>query len=407
MKTPTRSIHSIIQSLPPLYHSSLPCLFIAFPSFPCLLFILSSHTSAPRTFSTRDNTFLPYRSSMSFKFPSFNLQSLQESLPDFENLSKSFSQLNAGKNPDQFRESLQPFAAKTTQMISSQLQQVQHMANIHTGNAGVEVSELPAEYLQLEANCDLVLKLYTDLIHFSNDTFAKVSYDYPPANNAINKIRDAKVGSLIGEKFNQLKNVSTPQELEKVLMGGTPDDSESTVDVQTISAKVPKTLYGQLAQIAEKHSEELKSKNSAISLALLQLSSTYVEIASARLDMDSKIMDQFNQQLITILNEQFILVNELRKKVYSTRLEFDLLRSTSTATEEEEENEEIIAKEDELVSATEAAVVEMKKLLKPSKNVSLVQIFVNAQKEWFELSAKKLASLSESLANIDVKDEDD
>lgn len=344
---------------------------------------------------------------MSFKFPSFNLQSLQESLPDFENLSKSFSQLNAGKNLDQFRESLQPFAAKTTQMISSQLQQVQQMANIHTGNAGVEVSELPAEYLQLEANCDLVLKLYTDLIHFSNDTFAKVSYDYPPANNAINKIRDAKVGSLIGEKFNQLKNVSTPQELEKVLMGGSPDDSESTVDVQTISAKVPKTLYGQLAQIAEKHSEELKSKNSAVSLALLQLSSTYVEIAAARLDMDSKIMDQFNQQLITILNEQFILVNELRKKVYSTRLEFDLLRSTSTATEEEEENEEIIAKEDELVSATEAAVVEMKKLLKPSKNVSLVQIFVNAQKEWFELGAKKLASLSESLANIDVKDEDD
>lgn len=344
---------------------------------------------------------------MSFKFPSFNFQALQESLPDFENLSKSFSQLNAGKNLDQFRESLQPFAAKTTQMISSQLQQVQQMANIHTGNAGVEVSELPAEYLQLEANCDLVLKLYTDFIHFSNDTFAKVSYDYPPANNAINKIRDAKVGSLIGEKFNQLKNVSTPQELEKVLMGGTPDDAESTVEVQTVSAKVPKTLYGQLAQIANKHSEELKSQNSAVSLALLQLSSTYVEIASARLDMDSKIMDQFNQQLITILNEQFILVNELRKKVYSTRLEFDLLRSTSTATEEEEENEEIIAKEDELVSATEAAVVEMKKLLKPSKNVSLVQIFVNAQKEWFELSAKKLASLSESLAAIDVKDEDD
>ena len=394
MKTLTRSIHSIIQSLPPLYHSSLPCLFIAFPSFPCLLFILSSHTSAPRTFST-------------FKFPSFNLQSLQESLPDFENLSKSFSQLNAGKNLDQFRESLQPFAAKTTQMISSQLQQVQHMANIHTGNAGVEVSELPAEYLQLEANCDLVLKLYTDLIHFSNDTFAKVSYDYPPANNAINKIRDAKVGSLIGEKFNQLKNVSTPQELDKVLMGGSPYYSEATVDVQTISANLPKTLYWQLAQIAEKHSEELKSKNSAISLALLQLSSTYVEIASARLDMDSKIMDQFNQQLITILNEQFILLKKKKKKVYSTRLEFDLLRSTSTATEEEEENEEIIAKEDELVSATEAAVVEMKKLLKPSKNVSLVQVFVNAQKEWFELSAKKLASLSESLANIDVKDEDD
>lgn len=342
---------------------------------------------------------------MSFKFPSFSLQSIQESLPDFENLSKNFQQ-NAGKNFDQFRESLQPFAAKTTLMIATQLQQVQQMANIHAGSAGVEVSELPAEYLELERNCDLLLKLYTDMIHFSNDTFAKVSYDYPPANNALNKIRDAKVGSMIGEKFNQLKNVSTPQELEKVLMGSS-DEPEATSEIQTILANVPKTLYGQLGQISQKHSDELKEQNSALSLALLQLSSAYIEIATARLHMDAHIMDKFNLQLIAILNEQFIKVNELRKKVYSTRLEFDLLRSTSTASEEEEENEEIIAKEDELVGATEAAVVEMKRLLKPSENVSLLQVFVDAQKEWFELGAKKLAALSDSLAAIDVKDDDE
>lgn len=336
---------------------------------------------------------------MSFKFPTINFQSLQESLPTVDLVKESFSKVNAGKTVDQFKESLQPFTARTTQLISSQLQQVQSLANSHA-NTNIEVSELPADYLQLEKGCDLLLNLYTDLIHFTNDTYAKVSYDYPPGNYALNKLRDANVGGIIGNKFNQLKNVSSPQELEKILLGNKTEEAT----IQTTSVDIPKTLYGQLSQVAEKHSEELRDSNSALSLDLLQISSTYLEIANARLDMDKTIMNDLNIKLVELLDQQFVKVNESRKKVYSTRSEFDLLRSKIP---EDEENEELIAKEDELVNATEAAVLEMKQLLKPSKSVSFLKIFVDAQKEWFLLASKKLDSLSESLDNLDVKEDDE
>lgn len=350
---------------------------------------------------------------MSFKLPSFDFKSIQESLPkvDLDNITKSFQ--NSGKAvleySELFKESIQPFTTKTQNLISTQLHQVQQLAQTHIG-LNIEVSELPNDYLDLEKSCDLLLKLYTDLIQYSNETYGVVSYDYPPGNTAILKIREANVGGLLSHKFSQLKNVSTPQEMEKVLLGGGDDKSEDdqSVEVQTVSANLPRTLYGQLATIASKHSEEFKDSSSTLSFALLKISSVYTEIATSRLEQDKKIMDQLNHALVTILNEQFIKVNELRKRVYSARLEFDLARSKNTGTDQDqEEDDELIAKEDELVSATEVAVLEMRKLLRPSKNVDLLKVFIKIQKKHLEVSAKKLGSLLSELDKIEFKDEDD
>lgn len=342
-------------------------------------------------------------------------KSIQESLPkvDLDNITKSFQ--NGGKAVLEYsellKESIQPFTQKTQSLISTQLHQVQQLAQTHIGS-NIEVSELPSDYLDLEKNCDVLLKLYTDLIQFTNDTYGVVSYDYPPGNTAISKIRDANVGGLLSNKFNQLKNVSTPQEMEKVLLGQSEDkqqqfqEGDDTVEIQTVSAQLPKTLYGQLAAIANKYSEEFKESSNTLSFALLKISSLYTEIGTSRLEQDRKVMAQLNHALVAILNEQFIKVNELRKRVYSARLEFDLARSKKT-NEQDEEDEELIAKEDELVSATEVAVLEMRKLLKPSKNVDLLKIFVKVQKDHLETSAKKFASLLSELDKIEFKDEDD
>ncbi|KAG7665320.1 uncharacterized protein J8A68_001008 [[Candida] subhashii] len=350
---------------------------------------------------------------MSF-FSSFDLKSIQDSLPSVgqvrDTFSESLAKVNAGKTVEQFKESIQPFTSKTTQLISEQVKQVQQLAN--NTNPNVEVSELPEDYLQLEANCDLLLKLYTDLIQFTNETYGKLSYDYPPGNYAINKIKDANVGGVIGAKFNQLRNASSPQELEKILLGGNNNGqqqqqqqaTEGGVSIQPTSPDLAKTLFGQLSAITIKHSEELKASENPLSFALLQVSSIYHEIGVARLDQDKKIMSDVNQALVVILNEQFIKVNELRKRVYAARSSFDVIRAKY---EDDPENEDLIAKEDELVNATEVAVLEMKKLLRPSKNIDLLKVFVKAQKEYFELNAKKLAELLNSLNKIPVEDEVD
>ena len=253
---------------------------------------------------------------MSFKFPSFDFKSIQESLPSVDQVKESFT-----KTSDQLSKSIQPYTTKTTQLISEQLKHLEQLANNTTDD--IDVSELPQDYLQLESNCDLLLKLYTDLIQTTNETYGKVSYDYPPGNYAINKIKDANVSGLIGQKFNQLKNVSSPQELEKVLLGQDVDaeskDESGVVSIQPTSPQLPKTLFGHLAEICAKHSDELKSSEHPLSFALLQVSSTYQEIAVARLDQDKKIMSGLNAELIRTLNESFIKVNELRKSVRNQR----------------------------------------------------------------------------------------
>lgn len=328
---------------------------------------------------------------MSFKFPSFNLQSIQDSLPTLEQVKESVNKVN--------KEQIQPFTAKTTSLINQQLNQVQHLVDNN-----IEVSELPQDYLQLEADCDLLLHLYSDIIQFNQDTYSKVSYDYPPGNYALNKIKQANVGGVITSKFNQLKNAQSPQELEKIFLGESQKDKNlDEVSIQTIS--IPKTLYGQFGTICQKHSEELKNSNNPISLALLQISSTNIEIANARLVQDSTIINQFNQSLLDILNQQFLKVNDLRKKVYTIRNEFDYIRSISK--NDQEENEQLIAKEDDLVSATEIAVLEMKKLLKPSKNLDLFKILVKAQQEYHQLASNKLSSLLSNLNEIKVEQEDE
>lgn len=344
---------------------------------------------------------------MSFKFPSFNLLSIQESLPkvDMESIQKSFQSL--GKAVSQYsehlKESLQPLTAKTQTLILSQLQQVQQLA---ATNGNIEVSELPEEYLTLEANCDLLFKLFTDLIQTTNDTYGTITYDYPPGHSAINKIKDAHVGLVLANKFNQLKNVSTPQEMEKVLLGGSVDDTDETASAQVITADISKTLFGHFADVASRSADDFANSNDSLSFALAQISSAYTEVATARLEQDKKVIANLNHELVNILNEKFIKVNELRKRVYLARSDFDVARSKSSDSEEEE-NEELIAKEDELVGATEIAVDEMRKLLKPSTNVDLLKILVTAQKEYFEAGAKKLSGLLTTLDKIEFKDEED
>lgn len=340
---------------------------------------------------------------MSFKFPSFNFQSIQESLPSVDNITKSISNVNVQQYSDLLKDSIQPFASKTSQLISTQLYQVQQLAATHY-NSNVEVSELPADYLELEKNCDLLLKLYSDLIQITNDTYLKTSYDYPPGNNSLNRIRDANVGGLIGNKFTQLRNASSPQELEKILLGSQEQSDAAPTAEATTATEFPKTLFHQLALISSTHSKELNP--SPLSIALDKLSVAYKAVGDSRLEQDEAIKTQLNSQLIHILNEEFIKVTELRKRVYASRLQFDLIRSEIDA-ETEDDNEELIAREDELVSATEAAVTEMKKLLKPSRNINLLKVFVNAQKEFFQAAAKKLETISADLDKIEFEEEDD
>lgn len=348
---------------------------------------------------------------MSFKFP-FNLQSLQEQIGkvDLELIQKLILSVNPGKAVSEYLEQLkelfQPLTAKTQTFIQGQV-------------APVEPSELPEDYLNLEKNCDLLLKLYTDLLTTANETYATVGYDYPPANLALAKFKDANVGLRLQAKFAQLKNVLTPQEMERILLGkaeapavsATSADSTASLAAaptadqaltQVTSPDIAKTLYGHLGEVALRHSAEFQGLSDPLALALTHLGSVYHEIGAARLTQDHKIMAEVHGEILNVLNDKFLKVNELRKRVYAARHAFDLVRLQT----EDEENEELIASEDDLVAATEQAVDEMSKLISPAKNINLLKVLVKAQQQYFEFSAKRLSAVLTDLDKIEIPEED-
>lgn len=325
---------------------------------------------------------------MSFNF----LQSISDSIPTLNQLKETVNKVN--------KEQFEPLANKVSNQIS--------LININNiTNSNIQVSELPPDYLQLEKNCDLLRKLYDDLVSFNSDTYVKVSYDYPPASTLSSNVSD-----LFTTKINIIKNAKSPQDLEKVFVGdkGKGEDKEggdSAVDESSAagtSAVFSRTLYGKLAQIAKIHSEELKSTSSPISQALAQISETNNKITSSRLNQDKIIVKDFNSVLVSTINEEFSKVNLARKNVYLKRSDFDYLKSIS---KNDEENEELIAKEDDLVSATESAVAEMKKLINPSKNLNLLKVLLQAQQEFHESAASKLKALTESIDKIEIDEEDE
>lgn len=348
---------------------------------------------------------------MSFQFPKFNLQAIQDSISkvDLDSISESIQNLNPCKTISEYsehlKESVQPLTSRTHNLISQQIAQIQQLAHSHA-DSNVEVSEFPEDYVLLEKNCDLLLKLYTHLIHYTDETYGTTSYDYPPGNSALTKLKSGNVSLMLSSKFNQLASVSSPLDMEKVLLGQkTEVSSDNDVNIQVMPATLSKTLYGRLAHITSEHSRELSDSGNALGLALMQFSTAYMEIASARLEQDKSIMTVFNTRLVSVLNDEFIKVNELRKKVYSARSEFDAYRAQTKAATEEDDV--FIEKEDDFVSAIEVAVVEMRRLLTPSQNINLLQVFAHAQKDYFTTAASKLDTLISELDKIKLKGDDE
>lgn len=306
---------------------------------------------------------------MSFKLP-FNLQKLQDLLPSVDQVKDQLAKVNPGKTVDQWQHTL-----------AAQVQHVQALASAGVKAApGVDVSELPQDYVRLEQGCDALMALYRDFVLVSHSTFERLSYDYPPG---------------IDSKWDQLKSVLLPQELERLIMGGA---AESLFQESAGPDLLAKTLNGHLLQLASTHAQELDELVAPLAKVLRFMAEGEDQVASLRHAMDGKIVS-IAKQMADILAHQFIEVSDLRKKVYHARGHFDSVRARLGNGDDAAENPEWIEGEDNLVAAIETACVAMKKVLFPIKGILLVRVFVEAQRDFHQASAE---ALSDALVNMDA-----
>lgn len=341
---------------------------------------------------------------MSFKLP-FDLLLLQNLLPTVDLVKESLTKVNPQKTVDTWLKLFQPIAQRTQDAIAAQVHLVLQMAahGLLLDGDSLAASELPHEYVALEHGCDSLFALYSDLVQASKDTFSQVSYDYPPGNAAIARLRDAHLGQRIGSKWSQLKSVLLPQELEKVLTSAAPESSVPQPEHQVL----PKTLHGHLSHLALTHAKELDALATPLAAALRHLADGEEHVAVLRRAMDSAIVSAVATPISTILATEFTTVTDLRKKVYHARAQFDSISAKLSEDPNAAENPEWIQGEDDLVAAIEHAVTAMKRLLFPAKSISLLRVFVQAQYDYFSASAAAMEGVLSNMDKIEVEDEED
>lgn len=281
------------------------------------------------------------------------------------------------------------------------------------GLDGAEISELPKDYVLLEAKVDALRNVYKRLLEVSA-TYEVESYDYPP--NLKESFSD--FSKSVTEKFQELSHAATTKEAEKILS-------------KPGSSQFPKTLSHALAKAALQSREllleqsakekllgegagEAEAEEDSFSKVLLTLAEHQQTIGNKRLEQDSLVINEFNAKIKELLDKIFKENLASRKQVENSRYRLDHIRyELKIAAEEtdrlqkaeqkgelaahekyvEDLSNKLEAAEDDLVNNTVIAAESMQKFLNPAEAINLIKILTKVQLNYFRAAAKELEAL--------------
>jgi len=129
------------------------------------------------------------------------------------------------------------------------------------------------------------------------------------------------------------------------------------------------------------------------------------KIASARLDQDLGIQDNFLHPWQTTLNASIAVAMKARQAVRASRLELDAAKQTlknANPAKQEQARLEVENAEDDLVQKTEVAITLMKTVLENPEPIKNLNELVKAQLLYFSVAAEALASVQGEIEELSV-----
>ncbi|CAH1755931.1 12909_t:CDS:2 [Entrophospora sp. SA101] len=274
--------------------------------------------------------------------------------------------------------------------INKGLGQIRQVVSEKLGTAE-EITDLPAEYKDLERRVDALRTLHTNLLHVTR-TYTNSSYDYP------NQLQESVV-ELSRSVGGYLKQVPT----ERTKSTTEFSDSSSTTTSQTFSSsssQQSKTLPHALSRAASQGAQ-LFGNEEQLGIALSKFAIMQERIGEQRVKMDREITKKFVEPFSTTLNTDLQYAMKARKHVRSTRLALDTIKAKYKPTQPELSDAaklEIEQAEDQFVAAVEEATTLMKSVL---DKVNLV----NAQLAFYKEAYETLAVLAPEIDDIHVTQE--
>ncbi|ORY32297.1 BAR domain-containing family protein [Naematelia encephala] len=265
--------------------------------------------------------------------------------------------------------------------VSKNLRNTVQLTRERLGNVGPDgITELPAEYKQLEARVDALKDVHTKLLKITK-VHETESYDYP--SDIAESVSDistqaASVWSTFANK--NLKNTNLPIPI--------PSPSVKT-------AHAPKTLPHALSRAAKSGAVELGSAD-RLGLALGVYGAAMEKVGDARLSQDALIADRFVTPWQATLSTSIGLAMKARANVKTARLELDSARAalkSAAAAKQEQARLHVEEAEDKLVQSTETAIGLMKAVLENPEPLQNLSSLVKAQLIFFSTAAETLSGI--------------
>lgn len=272
---------------------------------------------------------------------------------------------------NEFNKEVVPFAQRTSRMVQERMGKV---------NAD-DISQLPAEYVELAQRCNNVETLYKNMLKITQ-TYEQELYDYPLNMQEL----FAEFGKNIGNRVLNLSKATTPAEAQAALVRSPNGDF-----------KPPKTLYHALARATDGLVLTLGAEQDPLVQALDLYLGNLTKIANARLGQDQLIRTKFNQPLQTTLRLLLLQSTTVQKKVEQKRLDYDLARQLLALclnpAKEPQLRVGMENAEDEFANTVEDAINVMQNVLAHAKPLDELLELIRAQLAYHKLALELLGNM--------------
>ncbi|RKO88119.1 hypothetical protein BDK51DRAFT_23078 [Blyttiomyces helicus] len=285
-------------------------------------------------------------------------------------------------------EKMKPFG----QNVGKQFSQIQQYAKERMGSAS-DVTELPAEYRELEEKVDKIKRLHENFLRVSRN-FTLPHYDYePPLKETM-----FDFATSVGDKATFL-----------AAAGAKAAGVQAAPPVSPRSGKeeTPASLAHAFSRAAYVSVEDLGTEE-PLGAALKKFAAAEERVGNSRLQMDADATGKFHQPFSATLNQTIFNAMKARKKVQSVRLTYDACRARLKSAKPENVEPariEMEASEDEFVAAVDDAMGKMKVVVESPEPLKNLADLVAAQLQYFKSAYEVLAEVSPEIDELQITNE--
>ncbi|TYJ51856.1 hypothetical protein B9479_007548 [Cryptococcus floricola] len=248
------------------------------------------------------------------------------------------------------------------------------------GNVGPDgITELPAEYRQLEARVDALKEVHQKLLRITK-VHERESYDYPAdVTEGLSEVGQQAASAWSTFANKNLKGTNLP------------------IPIPNPTAPPPhqpKTLPHALSRAAKSGATELGDDRLGVNLGIY--GAAMEKVGDARLAQDQLISERFVTPWQATLSTSISLALKARANVKESRLELDSARAAlkgAAPAKQEQARLHVEEAEDRLVQNTETAIGLMKAVLENPEPLQNISNLVKAQLIYYSTAAETLSGI--------------